>query len=126
MKRLLLVLAFMLCGVSTSGVVRNVPYIIGFRPLNSRTQPYVGQMYLNFNNGIVTGRYTDISIQPNSPFANQMNIPVSGGVSNGNVMLNVRQISFRGSLKGEWMSGNATIRGRIYVFEAEQGKAPGM
>ncbi len=126
MKRLSLLFAFILCGVSTSGVVRNVPYVIGFRPLNNVGQPYVGQMYLNFNNGIVTGRYTDISIQPNSPFANQTNIPVSGAVSDGNVMLTVRQITFRGSLKGEWMSGNATIRGRIYVFEAEQGKAPGM
>lgn len=116
----------MLCGVSTSGVVHNVPYIIGFRPLNSTEQPYVGQMYLNFNNGIVSGRYTDISIRPAGPFANQTNIPVSGGVSNGNVMLTIRQITFRGTMNGEWLNGNATIRGRIYVWEAEQGKAPGM
>lgn len=126
MKRLSLLLALMLCGISTSGVVHNVPYIIGFRPLNSVSQPYAGQMYLNFNNGIVSGRYTDISIQPASPFANQTNIPVSGGISNGHVMLTVRQVTFRGSQSGEWLSGNATIRGRIYVWEAEQGKAPGM
>jgi hypothetical protein len=125
MKRILLLLALMCCGVSTSGVVNNVPYVIAFRPLNSTTQPYVGQMYLNFNNGIVSGRYTDISIRPGSPFANQINVPVSGGVSNGNVQLIIRQHTFRGTLKGEWISGDVTLRGRIYVFEAEQGKAPG-
>ncbi len=126
MKRIILLLAFMLCGISTSGVVHNVPYVIGFRPLNSMEQPYLGQMSLNFNNGVVSGSYTDISIRPGSPFANQMKIPVSGGVSSGNVMLTIRQITFRGTMKGEWMSGSATIRGRLYTFEAEQGKAPGM
>jgi hypothetical protein len=116
----------MLCGISTSGVVHNVPYVIGFRPLNSVDQPYIGQMFLNFNNGIISGTYTDISIRPGSPFANATKIPVTGGVSDGNVMLIIRQITFRGTMKGEWMSGSATIRGRIYTFEAEQGKAPGM
>ena len=126
MKRLVFLLAFVLCGVSTTGVVHNVPYVIGFRPLNSVGQPCIGQMHLNFNNGIVSGRYTDISIQPGCPFSNQINIPVSGGVNEGNVQLVVRQITFRGTMKGEWMTGNATIHGRIYTFEAEQGKAPGM
>lgn len=125
MKRTVLLLAFMLCGVSVSGVVHNVPYVIGFRPLNSMQQPFIGQMILNFNNGIVSGNYTDLSIRPGGPFPNAVNIPVTGGVSNGNVMLNIRQITFRGTMKGEWMSGSATIRGRIYTFEAEQGKAPG-
>jgi hypothetical protein len=124
MKRIFLVLAILLCGISTKGVVHNVPYVIGFRPLNSDEQPYVGQMSLTFNNGIVSGKYTDISIRPGSPLANQINIPVSGGVSDDHVTLIIRQITFRGSLKDEWMSGSATIRGRIYVFEAEQG-SPG-
>lgn len=125
MKRTVLLLALMLCGISTSGVVRNVPYVIGFRPLNSMTQPFIGQMSLNFNNGIISGQYTDISIRPGSPFANGVNIPVTGGTSGGNVTLNIRQITFRGTLKGEWMSGSATVHGRLYTFEAEQGKAPG-
>lgn len=125
MKRILLLLALACLGVSTSGTVKNVPYVIAFRPLNSVQQPYVGQMYLNFNNGIVTGKYTDISIRPGSPFAYGSDIPVSGGVSNGNVQLIIRQHTFRGTMKGDWMSGNVTLHGRIYVFEAEQGKAPG-
>ena len=111
--------------VAVQGVVRDVPYVIGFAPLNSSTQPYVGQMHLNFNNGIISGRYTDISIKPGSPFANGYNLPVSGGVSgDGNVTLIVRQVTFRGTMKGTWMSGSATIHGRIYTFEAEQG-SPG-
>lgn len=126
MKRLLLLLAFMLCGISTSGVVHNVPYVIGYRPLNSMSQPYIGQLSLNFNNGIISGHYTDISVRPGSPLANLINAPVSGGVSDGHVTLIIRQITFRGEMKEEWMSGSATIRGRIYTFEAEQGKAPGM
>ncbi len=125
MKRIILLLAFMLCGISTSGVVHNVPYVIGFRPLNTMQQPFIGQMSLNFNNGIVSGHYNDISIRPGSPFANQLNVPVTGGVSSGNVRLLIRQITFRGTMKDEWMTGSATINGRIYTFEAEQGKAPG-
>lgn len=125
MKRIILLLALMLCGISTSGVAHNVPYVIAFRPLNSMTQPYVGQMVLNFNNGVVSGQYTDLSIRPGSPFANQINIPVTGGVSSSHLTLIIRQVTFRGTMKGEWMSGSATIRGGIYVFEAEQGKAPG-
>ncbi len=125
MKRVLLLFALMCLGVSTSGTVKNVPYVIAFRPLNSTQEPYVGQMFLNFNNGIVSGRYTDLSIRPGSPFANQTDVPVSGGVSDGNVQLVIRQHTFQGTMKGDWMSGNVTLRGRIYVFEAEQGKAPG-
>jgi hypothetical protein len=124
MKRISLLLALVLLAISTKGVVHNVPYVIAFRPLNSQEQPYIGQLMLNFNNGIISGKYTDVSIRPGSPFANQINIPVSGGSSEGTVRLNVRQITFQGSMKGEWMSGSATIRGRIYVFEAEQGALP--
>ncbi|MBV8198633.1 MAG: hypothetical protein JO263_10885 [Candidatus Eremiobacteraeota bacterium] len=107
--------------VAVQGTVREVPYVIGFAPLNSQQQPYLGQMHLNFNNGIISGRYTDISIRPGSPFANAYNIAVSGGLSGDHVSLHIRQITFRGTIKGTWMSGSATIRGRIYNFEAEQG-----
>ena len=110
--------------VAVQGVVHNVPYVIGFRPMHSQTQPYLGQMSLNFNNGVISGRYTDISVKPGSPFANAVNLPVSGGVSESHLTLIIRQVTFRGSLKDEWMSGSATIRGAIYVFEAEQG-SPG-
>jgi hypothetical protein len=107
--------------VAVQGTVRDVPYVIGFAPLNSQQQPYLGQMHLNFNNGIISGRYTDISIRPGSPFANAYNIAVSGGLSGDHLTLHIRQITFRGTLKGTWMSGSATIRGGIYSFEAEQG-----
>jgi hypothetical protein len=107
--------------VAVQGTVRDVPYVIGFAPLNSMSQPYLGQMHLNFNNGIISGRYTDISVRPGSPFANAYNIAVSGGLSSDQVSLHIRQITFRGTLKGTWMSGSATIRGGIYEFEAEQG-----
>ena len=126
MKRIaLLLLALGLLGVSTQGVVHNVPYVIAFRPLNSSQQPFVGQMFLTFNNGIVSGKYTDISVKPGGPLANALNVAVQGGVSgDGSVMLKIRHLTFRGTMKGEWMSGSVTVRG-IYVWEAEQGKAPG-
>jgi hypothetical protein len=110
--------------VAVSGVAHNVPYVIGFHILNSSAQPYLGQMHLNFNNGIVSGTYTDISIKPGSPFANAHNIAVSGGVSSSHITLNIKSITFRGTMSGAKMSGSATIRGSIYVFEAHQG-SPG-
>jgi hypothetical protein len=107
--------------VAVQGVAQDVPYILGFAPLNSQQQPYLGQMHLNFNNGIISGRYTDISIRPGSPLANAHSIAVSGGLSGDHVSLHIRQITFRGTMKGTWMSGSTTIRGGIYNFEAEQG-----
>ena len=108
--------------VAINGTATNVPYVIGFHPLHSSQTPYLGQMRLNFNNGIVSGTYTDISIRPGSPFANAHNIPVAGGLSGSQVTLHIRQITFRGTLTGEKMSGSATIRGTIYTFEAQQGR----
>ena len=110
--------------VAVHGVAHNVPYVIGFHPMNSSQHPYLGQMHLNFNNGIISGTYTDISIKPGSPFANAQNLAVSGGLSGSHVTLNIRQVTFRGTVSGEKMSGSATIRGTIYVFEAQQG-SPG-
>jgi hypothetical protein len=78
-------------------------------------------MHLNFNNGIVSGTYTDLSVRPGSPFANAHNISVSGGVSGGHVTLIIRQVTFKGTMHGEKMSGSATIRGSIYTFSAQQG-----
>ncbi|MBV8149770.1 MAG: hypothetical protein JO092_11800 [Candidatus Eremiobacteraeota bacterium] len=107
--------------VAITGTARNVPYVIGFHPLHSSQTPYLGQMHLNFNHGIISGTYTDISIRPGSPFANAHNIAVAGGLSGSHVTLNIRQITFRGTLTGEKMSGSATIRGSIYTFAAQQG-----
>jgi hypothetical protein len=110
--------------VAIEGVVHNVPYLIGFHPLNSSQHPYLGQLHLNFNKGVISGTYTDLSVKPGSPFANARNIPVSGGVSSSHVTLTIKHVTFRGTMNGEKMSGSATIRGTIYVFEAHQG-SPG-
>jgi hypothetical protein len=107
--------------VTVQTVARNVPYLIAFHPLNSSAHPYVGQMHLNFNQGVVSGTYTDISTKPGSPFANAHNLPVAGGVSGSNITLHIRQVTFRGTTSGEKMSGSATIRGIIYTFAAQQG-----
>ncbi|HEV3090412.1 MAG TPA: hypothetical protein VGX91_03105 [Candidatus Cybelea sp.] len=107
--------------VTVNGTAKNVPYVIGFHPLHSSQTPYLGQMHLNFNNGIISGTYTDLSIRPGSPFANARNIPVSGGLSGSQVMFKIKLITFRGTLEGEKMSGSATIRGSIYTFAAQQG-----
>ncbi len=107
--------------VSVEGSVRNVPYVIGFHPMHSSQHPYVGQLHLNFSHGVISGTYTDISNRPGSPFANAYNIPVTGGVSGSNVTLNIRQVTFRGTINGNKMSGSATIHGSIYTFAAQQG-----
>ncbi|HET9028589.1 MAG TPA: hypothetical protein VFN49_00300 [Candidatus Aquilonibacter sp.] len=127
MKRIsFLLLALALVGITTQSSVHNVPYVIGFHPLNSSQQPFVGQMFLNFNDGTISGKYTDISVMPGSPLANVINTAVQGSISSdGSVILMIRHLTFRGTMKGQWMSGSLTTRGRIYVFDAEQGKAPG-
>jgi hypothetical protein len=102
-------------------VQQNVPYVIGFHPMHSSQTPYLGQMHLNFNAGIVSGTYTDISIKPGSPFANAHNIAVSGGLSGNQITLHIRQVTFRGTVNGNKMEGSATIRGSIYVFAAQEG-----
>lgn len=107
--------------VTVQTVAQNVPYVIGFHPLNSSAHPYVGQMHLNFNKGVISGTYTDISNKPGSPFANARNIPVTGGVSGTHVSLIIRNVTFRGTTSGEKMSGSGTIRGTVYTFAAQQG-----
>jgi len=107
--------------ISVEGNVRDVPYVIGFSPINSQNQPYVGQLRLNFNNGIISGSYTDLSIRPGGPFANAHNIPVSGGTSSGHVRLTIRNVTFRGTIEGEAMGGSTTINGAIFAWAAQQG-----
>jgi hypothetical protein len=117
-----LVLPQAVLAVSSEGAARGVPYVIGFAPLRSMQQPFVGQMVLDFSKGIISGRYTDISIRPGSPFANRRNVPVRGGSSNGNLTLDIGGVTFRGTIRDGWMRGSATIRGRIYEFDAERGR----
>jgi hypothetical protein len=104
---------------------KNVPYVMGFHVLNSGAHPYLGQLRLTFNNGVLSGTYTDLSVKPGGPFANAHNITVSGNYSSSHVTLIIRQVTFRGTFSGpSKMSGSATIRGAIYTFEAHQG-SPG-
>ena len=110
--------------VAVHGNAQNVPYVMAFAPLNSNAHPYAGTMHLTFNNGIISGTYTDISIKPGSPFANAHNISVQGNISTSHVTLIIRNTTFRGSMSADKMSGSATIRGIIYEFAAHPG-SPG-
>ena len=110
--------------VAVNGVAQNVPYVIGFHVMNSSSHPFLGQMHLNFNNGIISGTYTDISVRPGGPLANVRNAPVSGGISSSHVSLHIRSVTFRGTMSGDKMSGSSTINGTVYVFEAHPG-SPG-
>ncbi|MBV8245190.1 MAG: hypothetical protein JOZ38_04660 [Candidatus Eremiobacteraeota bacterium] len=107
-----------------NGNARNVPYVIGYHPLHSSQQPFLGQLHLNFNNGIISGTYTDISVRPGGPLANAHNVAVSGGLSGSQVTLHIRQVTFRGTFSAAKMSGSSTINGSIYTWEAQQG-SPG-
>lgn len=102
--------------------VRNVHYVAAYQPLVGGSIPFSGSLVLNFNRGIVSGTYTDESIQPGAPFANRRNAPVSGGVDGDNIHLNIGgSFSFNGKLEGDTISGSAFYRGRIYQFLAKQG-----
>jgi len=105
----------------TSGIIKNVPFVIAFRPLNSQQIPYTGQLRLNFHDGIISGTYTDLSIRPGSPFANANNLSVSGGVSGVHVTLNIRQLTFHGTVHENSMSGSVMIRGAMYSWDAQRG-----
>lgn len=112
--------------ISTNAEVRNVPYVVAYQPSiggNGGT-PYSGKLILNYNHGIVSGRYTDESIKPGAPFAQRPNTSVSGGVDGNRIHFTIGgSFTFNGTIEGETISGSATYRGRIYNFMAKQGKA---
>ncbi len=107
--------------ISENAIVRNVPYVIAFKPMYSGTVPFTGVMKLTFNNGIVSGTYTDDSIKPGGPFANRRNVYVSGGISGQRIDFTIGPIGFHGIFYGNTIAGSAIIRGRIYEFEAQRG-----
>ncbi|HEY2475489.1 MAG TPA: hypothetical protein VGI19_11890 [Candidatus Cybelea sp.] len=111
--------------INSGTKAQNVSYVMGFQPFHSNETPYLGQLKLNFNKGIISGTYTDLSVHPGSPFANARDLSVSGELRGTRITLVIRQITFRGTLNGEMMmSGNAMIRDEIYRFNAHQG-SPG-
>ncbi len=108
--------------VQTTGVARNVHYVAAFQPLFGANIPFSGRIVLNFNNGIVSGSYSDMSIQPNAPFSNRVNVPISGGVDGDNIHFSIGgTFTFNGKIERDAISGSATFRGQIYQFLARQG-----
>lgn len=89
---------------------------------NTRTRPsstpFTGQMTLTFNNGIISGRYTDTSIRPGGPLANMRNEMVSGGMSNGAVNLTIGRFSVHGSIHDNAISGTMLVRSTPFDFRA--------
>lgn len=117
---------FRIEAISTNAEVRNVPYVVAYQPSigGNGATPYSGKMTLNYDRGIVSGRYTDESIKPGAPFAQRPNTSVSGGVNGHRIHFTIGgSFSFNGTIEGETISGSATYRGRIYNFMAKQGKA---
>jgi hypothetical protein len=125
LRLLSLALLALTIAMTTQSVARDVPYVAAFVPIHSNAQPYSGNMTLNFNHGTISGKYTDTSLKPGGPLYNRRNVPVSGGVnSSGQATLLIGPLSFHGTLSGQWFSGTATAKGRIYTFKARQG-SPG-
>jgi len=113
----------LLLAVSVTSVVHDVPYVAAFTPVNTNAQPFSGTMSLNYDHRVVTGTYTDTSVQAGAPLRNRINLPVSGGVSAGGAMtLVIGPLTFHGRLRGQWITGTATIRGRLYTFKAREGR----
>lgn len=101
-----------------------VNYVAAFEPMFRGAFPYTGTMELTFRNGIVSGRYRDMSIRPGAPFANQITVPISGGVSGQNIHFSVGQgFRFNGTIAQDGsIDGTATYSGRMYNFIARVGK----
>jgi hypothetical protein len=107
--------------VSTS-MARNVHYVAAMQTLFGMGLPFSGTLVLNYNHGIVSGTYTDQSIQPGAPFANRPPVAVSGGVDGDNIHLNIGgSFNFNGKLEGDTISGSAFYRGKIVQFLAREG-----
>lgn len=108
--------------IETSGVVRNVHYVAAFQPLFNARIPFSGEFVLNYNHGIISGTYNDMSIQPAAPFANRTNVSVVGGVDGDNIHLTIGgTFTFNGKIEGDTISGSAYYRGTLYQFLARQG-----
>ncbi len=104
-----------------------VDYVVGyqtrFRPTGS---PWTGRMTLTFNNGIISGRYTDTSLRPGGPLANVRNATVTGGETNGNIRFTIgHHFSVHGTISEGKINGTAMVRSTAFDFHAAPGKLPG-
>jgi hypothetical protein len=109
------------------GRVWQATYVAAYQPTFGRQGvPRSGTMKLKFDHGIVTGTYISESIRPDPLYGRT--IAVSGGVSQGQITLNLQApggFTVRGTLAGNGeISGTATIKGQFYSFMAKVKSSP--
>jgi hypothetical protein len=109
------------------GRVWQATYVAAYQPTFGRQGvPRSGSMKLKFDHGIVSGTYVSESIRPDPLYGRT--IAVSGGVSQGQITLNLQApggFTVRGTLAGNGeISGTATIKGQFYSFMAKVKSSP--
>lgn len=116
-------------GVPSAAIAQRhtVEYVVGYQAKYRPTgTPFSGRMTLTFNNGVISGRYTDTSIRPGGPLANVRNAMVSGGVTNGNVSFTIgTRFSVHGTIHHGAITGTALLRHAVFDFHARPGTPPG-
>lgn len=109
------------------GRVWQATYVAAYQPTFGRQGvPYSGILKLKFDNGVISGTYESDSVRPD-PLRGRT-IPVSGGVSQGHVTLDISAgggFTVRGTIAGDGeISGTATIKGSFYNFLAKVKSSP--
>jgi hypothetical protein len=109
------------------GRVWQATYVAASQPTFGRQGvPRSGTMKLKFDHGIVSGAYVSESVRPDPLYGRT--ISVSGGVSQGQITLNLQApggFTVRGRLAGNGeISGTATIKGQFYNFLAKVKSSP--
>ncbi|HEX8805961.1 MAG TPA: hypothetical protein VF741_03385 [Candidatus Aquilonibacter sp.] len=82
--------------------------------------PFTGNMVLTFNRGSISGNYNDTSKLAQAPLFGQRNVTVIGSIdTESNVVLHIgHDISMRGRVTGQMMTGVLIWNGRKYNFRA--------
>ena len=109
------------------GRVWQATYVAAYQPtFGSQGVPRSGTMKLKFDHGIVSGTYVSESVRPDPLYGRT--IAVSGGVSQGQITLNLQApggFTVRGTLAADGeISGTATIKGQFYSFLAKVKSSP--
>ena len=109
------------------GRVWQATYVAAYQPtFGHQGVPRSGTMKLRFDHGIVSGTYVSESVRPDPLYGRT--IAVSGGVSQGQITLNLQApggFTVRGKLAGNGeISGTATIKGQFYNFLAKVKSSP--
>jgi hypothetical protein len=120
--------AWLPAGAVTQSGPRTVSYVVGYQhAIRPPGVPFTGEMRLTFNNGIVSGRYTDTSIRPGGPLANVRNAAVQGGVDedHGRIHFTIAtRFRVSGTFEHGIIDGNANVRNVIYNFHARPTTPP--